>query len=225
MSEHEGTRADRLAAALDELIRSSSDVEAAAVVSFDGLSMSSALPAGIEEDRVAAMSAALLSLGGQATERMGRGTLNTLFVEGRQGFMFLMSADGRAVLTVLAARAAKMGFVLFEMRRAVERIGRILAEGSGGTEVAERPTVADGTQGPGRSTVADDEQGWQRAARSNGVDDRGREALGDTPTPDGSAEDVDRSAGIDAAVSEGRNGGPERPFDLVRTTPSTARGG
>ena len=70
------TRAQRLAAALDEFIRSSPDVEAAAVVSFDGLPMASALPAEFEEDRVGAMSAALLSLGEQAAMGLGRGLLN-----------------------------------------------------------------------------------------------------------------------------------------------------
>ena len=46
---------------LGTLLRQAPDVEAAAVVSFDGLPMASALPAGMDEDRVAAMSAALLS--------------------------------------------------------------------------------------------------------------------------------------------------------------------
>ena len=67
MIEQPDTRAGRLAAALDEFVRSSPDVEAAAVVSFDGLPMASALPEDLEEDRVGAMSAALLSLGATRT--------------------------------------------------------------------------------------------------------------------------------------------------------------
>ncbi|MEX1178152.1 MAG: roadblock/LC7 domain-containing protein [Nitriliruptor sp.] len=120
------SRADRLAAALDEFIRSSPDVEAAAVVSFDGLPMASALPDELEEDRVGAMSAALLSLGEQAAVGLGRGLLNQVFVEGEHGFVFLMSARDQAVLTAIAGRSAKIGFMLFEMRRAADRIGRAL---------------------------------------------------------------------------------------------------
>jgi uncharacterized protein len=126
MGEFPETRAGRLAAALDDFIRSSVDVEAAAVVSFDGLPMASALPAEMDEDRLGAMSAALLSLGEQAAIGLGRGQLNQVFVEGEHGFVFLMSARDQAVLAAVATRSAKIGFMLFEMRRAAERIGRAL---------------------------------------------------------------------------------------------------
>ena len=41
------------------------DINAAAVVSLDGLIMASSLPESVSEDRVSAMSAAMLSLGEQ----------------------------------------------------------------------------------------------------------------------------------------------------------------
>lgn len=135
MSPPYDTRAGRLAAALDEFIHSSPDVEAAAVVSFDGLPMASALPDEMEEDRVGAMSAALLSLGEQAAMGLGRGQLNQVFVEGEHGFVFLMSARDQAVLAAVARRTAKIGFMLFEMRRAADRIGYAL-------EPAEAPEAA-----------------------------------------------------------------------------------
>jgi hypothetical protein len=72
------------------------------------------------------MSAALLSLGEQAALGLGRGQLNQVFVEGEHGFVFLMSARDQAVLAAIAARTAKIGFMLFEMRRAADRIGRAL---------------------------------------------------------------------------------------------------
>lgn len=126
MAETLDTRAERLAAALDDFIHCSPDLEAAAVVSFDGLPMASALPDDLEEDRVGAMSAALLSLGEQAAIGLGRGALNQVFVEGEHGFVFLMSARDQAVLAAIASRTAKIGFMLFEMRRAADRIGRAL---------------------------------------------------------------------------------------------------
>ncbi len=140
------TRAGRLAAALDEFIHSSPDVEAAAVVSFDGLPMASALPDELEEDRVGAMSAALLSLGEQAAMGLGRGQLNQVFVEGEHGFVFLMSARDQAVLAAVARRSAKIGFMLFEMRRAAERIGNALSPAPA-TDVAAPP--APPQAGPG----------------------------------------------------------------------------
>jgi uncharacterized protein len=145
MADRHDSRAGRLAAALDDFIRSSPDVEAAAVVSFDGLPMASALPADLEEDRVGAMSAALLSLGEQAAEGLGRGALNQIFVEGEHGFVFLMSARDQAVLASVAHRNAKIGFMLFEMRRAADRIGRVLADRAEPPPAAT-PSAVEGAQ-------------------------------------------------------------------------------
>jgi uncharacterized protein len=134
------TKAERLAHALDEFLRSSPDVEAAAVVSFDGLAMASALPESMDEDRLGAMSAALLSLGEQATSGLGRGEMQQLFVEGEHGYVFLMSAKGQAVLAAVTDRTAKIGLMLFEMRRAADTVGDLLAEGYeefAGVEVAD----------------------------------------------------------------------------------------
>lgn len=121
------TRAEQLTAALEEFLRSAPDVEAAAVVSFDGLPMASALPADMDEDRVGAMSAALLSLGEQAALGLGRGQLQQVFVEAERGYVFLMSAKDQAVLAAVVGRGAKIGLMLFEMRRAAAHIGDILA--------------------------------------------------------------------------------------------------
>ena len=56
-------REDLLNSILSELNGSTADIEASAVLSTDGLMMASMLPAGMDEDRVGAMSAAMLSLG------------------------------------------------------------------------------------------------------------------------------------------------------------------
>ncbi len=121
-----GTKAERLAASLNEFIQTSPDVEAAAVVSFDGLAMASALPDDMDEDRVGAMSAALLSLGEQAARGLGRGDMRQLFVEGEHGYVFLMSARDQAVLAAVTDEGAKIGFILYEMRRAADTIGAVL---------------------------------------------------------------------------------------------------
>ena len=120
------TKAERLAAALNDFIKSSPDLQAAAVVSFDGLAMASALPADMDEDRLGAMSAALLSLGEQAAKGLGRGDMRQLFVEGEHGFVFLMSARDQAVLAAVADHSAKIGLMLFEMRRAANTVGELL---------------------------------------------------------------------------------------------------
>ena len=95
------------------------DVEASAIVSVDGLIIASSLPGGVEEDRVSAMSAAMLSLGERIATELGRGFLDEVYIHGEHGYVLLMASERDAVLTVLARQQAKLGLVLLEMRRAV----------------------------------------------------------------------------------------------------------
>jgi predicted regulator of Ras-like GTPase activity (Roadblock/LC7/MglB family) len=123
---NEATRAVRLDRAIRDLLTQTAEIEAAAVVSFDGLPMASALPAGMDEDRVAAMSAALLSLGERATVGLGRGELNQVFIEGENGTVFLVSADNEAVLVAVAAKGAKTGMMLYEVKRTAATVADVL---------------------------------------------------------------------------------------------------
>lgn len=120
------TREELLMGALKELVDKSTEVDAAAVVSMDGLVMSSVLPNTLEEDRLGAMSAALLSLGERTSEELGRGELNQVFVEGEQGYVFLMSAGRDAVLTALVRKGSKLGLVLFDVKGASKTIAEII---------------------------------------------------------------------------------------------------
>jgi predicted regulator of Ras-like GTPase activity (Roadblock/LC7/MglB family) len=114
------TRTQLMVDRLRELQASSPDVEASAVVSVDGLSIASALPKGVEEDRVSAMTAAMLSLGERIANELGRGVLEQVYIKGEKGYVILMSVGSEAVLTTLAREKAKLGLILLDMRRAVE---------------------------------------------------------------------------------------------------------
>src|SRR3954468_3906292 len=125
---HAGSRSSRLDSAIHGLLSQTPEIEAAAVVSFDGLPMASALPQSMDEDRVAAMSAALLSLGERAAQGLGRGELNQVYIEGEVGTVFLVSADDEAVLVAVAAPGAKAGMMLYEVRRAAAAVAEALRE-------------------------------------------------------------------------------------------------
>jgi len=116
----------RLADALNQLMEDSQEILAAALVSLDGFTMASALPDGMQEDRVGAMSAAILGLGERAAAELGRGQLSQVFIEGDSGYVMLIAAGQRAVLTCLADKEAKLGLVLYDMRAAAGNIAEIL---------------------------------------------------------------------------------------------------
>ncbi len=111
---------------LRELQHASPDIEASAIVSVDGLSIASALPQDVEEDRVSAMSAAMLSLGDRISSELGRGVLNQVYVKGDEGYVILMSIGEEAVLTALANNRAKLGLILLDMRRTAESLEKLI---------------------------------------------------------------------------------------------------
>ena len=120
------SRTEQLMDRLRDLQASSGDVEAAAIVSVDGLSMASILPGGIEEDRVSAMSAAMLSLGERIASELSRGELAQVNVRGDNGYVILTAVGEEAVLTVIARKDAKFGLILLDVTRAVEDLVTIV---------------------------------------------------------------------------------------------------
>lgn len=120
------SRTDQMVERLRDLQVSSPDVEAAAVISVDGLSMASAMPGDVEEDRVAAMSAAMLSLGERIASELGRGVLDQVYIKGEKGYVILMAVGDEAVLTVLAREEAKLGLIFLDMGRAVEDLEKLI---------------------------------------------------------------------------------------------------
>jgi uncharacterized protein len=123
---HAPSREERLAAALDALMENSQDILASALVSLDGFTMAAALPDSMQDDRVGAMSAAILGLGERAAAELGRGALTQVFIEGENGYVMLIAAGDKAVLTCIADIEAKLGLVLYDMRDAAETITEIL---------------------------------------------------------------------------------------------------
>jgi predicted regulator of Ras-like GTPase activity (Roadblock/LC7/MglB family) len=120
------SRVERLTTLLKDLESTTPDIEASAVVSVDGLMIASALPKDVEEDRVAAMSAAMLSLGERTATELARGELSEVYVKGKDGYVVLMASGENAVLTALAREDAKLGLVFLDMKRTAEALTNLI---------------------------------------------------------------------------------------------------
>ncbi|MBW4487954.1 MAG: roadblock/LC7 domain-containing protein [Trichocoleus desertorum ATA4-8-CV12] len=107
---------------LQNFVSGTPDIQGAALVSPDGLALASALPAGFDEERTSAMSAAMLSLGERIGQELARGTIERIFVEGEKGYGVLVGCGSDAVLLVLASSSAKQGLLNLEIKRAVASI-------------------------------------------------------------------------------------------------------
>lgn len=120
------SRADQMVERLRTMQAAAPDIEASAIVSVDGLIMASALQQGVEEDRVSAMSAAMLSLGERISSELGRGGLEQVYIKGDAGSIVLTSVGEEAVLTAMARHEAKLGLIFLEMRRAAEDLVKLV---------------------------------------------------------------------------------------------------
>jgi uncharacterized protein len=120
------SRTELMVDRLRDLQAGTTDIEASAVVSVDGLIMASALPASVEEDRVSAMSAAMLSLGERIAGELGRGMLDQVYIRGGTGYVILMAVGADAVLTALVRENAKLGLIFLDMKRAATDLERLV---------------------------------------------------------------------------------------------------
>ncbi len=119
-------RTEQMVTRLRQMQVASPAIEASAVVSVDGLIIASALPNEVEEDRVSAMSAAMLSLGERISAELGRGSLEQVYIKGNDGYVLLTSIGSDAVLTALAGPNAKLGLIFLEMRRAADELAKVV---------------------------------------------------------------------------------------------------
>ncbi|MFK7996708.1 MAG: roadblock/LC7 domain-containing protein [Granulosicoccus sp.] len=119
-------RAEVLNSILSDLNGSTTDIEASAVLSTDGLIMASMLPGSMDEDRVGAMSAAMLSLGERISSELMRGELDQVLIKGDQGYVLMTHAGKEAVVTVIAKPDTRLGLIFLDIRRAAEAIAKII---------------------------------------------------------------------------------------------------
>lgn len=112
----------KLESILQNFVTGTSDVQGAALVSPDGLPLATILPGEMDEERVSAMSATMLSLGERIGSELSRGVLDRIYVEGTNGFGILTSCGQDAVLLVLASKSAKQGVLMLEIKRLIPEL-------------------------------------------------------------------------------------------------------
>ncbi len=120
------TKEERILDVLKSMKAESQDIEALSVVSLDGLPVASYLPNGADEDRVAALSATILSLGERAADELKKGSLEQTFVKGNDGYVIVPSVKNIAALMVVANKNAKLGMILLTLKKGMEQVKEII---------------------------------------------------------------------------------------------------
>ena len=119
-------REDMLSSVLSELNSTSADIEASGIISTDGLIMTALIPQHMDEDRLGAMSAAMLSLGERTATELARGKLEQVLIKGEYGYVLMTHAGEEGVLTVLAKPNTKLGLIFLDVKRAAETVTALL---------------------------------------------------------------------------------------------------
>ncbi|MHA1238354.1 MAG: roadblock/LC7 domain-containing protein [Candidatus Odinarchaeia archaeon] len=126
MSSSKTSKAETLEDILKKLQATVPQIQAAAIVSIEGLPIASALPSGIDETMIAAMTAAMLSLGEKAAAELGKGELEQVYIKGTDGYIIATGAGPNAVLTLSTTKDAKLGLIFLEMSRAAKKIAEMV---------------------------------------------------------------------------------------------------
>lgn len=122
-----GINIDKLNQILQEFVSTTSEIQGAALVTPDGLPLATTLPGKMDEERVSAMSASMLSLGERIGKELARGEVGRIFVEGEEGYGILTSCTEEALFLVLASRQAKQGVLMLEIKRILEELRLVLS--------------------------------------------------------------------------------------------------
>jgi predicted regulator of Ras-like GTPase activity (Roadblock/LC7/MglB family) len=118
----EVTSRETLKSLLEDLVKDVPQIEAVAVVSIEGLPIVSFLPQKIDELRVAAMTAAMLSMGENASTELGKGTLQEILVAGGAGYIITVAAGPNAVITTSAKKTVELGYIYIHLKRIAKKI-------------------------------------------------------------------------------------------------------
>lgn len=120
------TIATQLDMILNDFERSIPHIQATAVVSTDGLVIASRLPADVEEDRIGAMGAAILSISTRSGGELERGEMVRVLIEGTQGYILIKSVGDYAILVALIEKDVRLGLLFYEAKKCIQLLSEVL---------------------------------------------------------------------------------------------------
>lgn len=107
--------------------RSIPELHGVMLASTDGLAIAHDFPEA-EAERVAAMAATALGLGGRITERTNLGTLAEAVIRGDRGYLVVYAAGENAVLVMSGPIDSNLGLMRIEARVAAVEIRHFLGQ-------------------------------------------------------------------------------------------------
>ena len=114
--------------ALADLRALSGDMASCAVLSADGVLLSSSHTEGVDRERAAAMLSAVANLAERAARQEGKQHASQVRVDAEDGHLLLVRMDG-GTLAATTAKDARVGLVLYDMRNARGEVEKAMNAG------------------------------------------------------------------------------------------------
>lgn len=120
------SKSEQVQAILRNVVQNSSDITGAAVVDRDGLLLASVFNGAVDGNRIAAVSAGLMSLATRSAQQMGQGEVNQTLIQAKEGNIVAMKAGSQASFVALTGTGINLGMVFLECRDAANSIAEVL---------------------------------------------------------------------------------------------------
>ena len=117
---------EKLRTIMEEATALATGIRAWLLLSKEGLPISSAVPQGLEEAEIAAMSASILGVADLAAERLEQGTLEEILITNAKGLIIMKGAGEKAILVLAARKDMKSGLLVYAAKVATEKIAPLL---------------------------------------------------------------------------------------------------
>ncbi len=105
-----------------ELNSSSTDIQASAIISSEGLIMAALIDKKLDEDQVAAMTTAVSAQAQRIVREVQLGKLTQVLIKGQKGYALIISAGKYAVLTIMLNKNAQLGLSFLHCERIAKKI-------------------------------------------------------------------------------------------------------
>jgi predicted regulator of Ras-like GTPase activity (Roadblock/LC7/MglB family) len=116
------SKSEQLRTILNNIVTNSSDIQGAVIVDNDGLLLASALSSSLDGNRVAAVSAGLVSLASRSAQQLGQGDVVQTLIQAKNGNVIAIRAGAQASFVALTSSGVNLGMAFLECRDAAEQI-------------------------------------------------------------------------------------------------------
>lgn len=120
------SKSEQLKSILDNLVNNSTDIKGAAIVNNDGLLLASAMEGGIDANRVAAITAGLISLASRSAQQLQQGDVKQTLIQAESGNVIAIRAGNKAAFVALTPTNVNLGMAFLECGDAAQTIEQTL---------------------------------------------------------------------------------------------------